>query len=129
MKRTPLKRGSKPLKRTKLKKMSEEKKASLPQEIADTASMWSFFLTLWYELKPEERVCYETGRQLLGVPLTIYFHHVLPKETYPQYKYCKWNIVLLTWMQHDQAEINIDKTPKVKALRDELLKKHQNGEL
>jgi hypothetical protein len=67
------------------------------------------------------KVCYETGKQLPSPPLTTYFHHVLPKSKYPEFRLCEWNILLLHPEVHDQAERNIDKTPKVKAYRDQLL--------
>lgn len=109
--------------------MSEAKKSSLSKEIAEIATMWHHFINKWYSIPEDQRKCYETGKMLHGLPLSVYFHHVLPKEVYPEYKYCEWNIVLLSWQMHDQAEINIDKVPKVKALRDELIRKHKDGEL
>jgi hypothetical protein len=60
-------------------------------------------------------------------PRTYYFHHVLEKESYPQYRHCTWNIVLVSWTTHDQVHGDIDKTPKIKALREELLKQIENG--
>lgn len=104
--------------------MSEKKAAQIEEEEKEQEKMWNFFLEIWDSTPPSERKCYETGRPLVGVPLTVYFHHVLPKHLYPEYKYCKWNVVLLTWLVHDQAEIDIDKTPKVKALYEHLLESH-----
>lgn len=86
--------------------------------------MWEFFKEIWDETPYNRRKCYETGVRLKGPPLSTYFHHVLEKEDnkYPEYAYCKWNIVLLHPDVHAQVHLNIDKTPKVKALREALEK-------
>lgn len=125
LKRTPLKRGTsmlKPgngLKRGKpLKKRSarqiEKDKGKGQRQIND----WNFYLSIWNE-RPHK--CEETGRPLGWEPLTTMFHHILEKENYPQYRYEKWNIALLHPDVHDQVGRDLDKTPKTKARREELL--------
>ncbi len=81
------------------------------------------FMSIW---NGRERICYETGKKLYGEPLSTYFHHVLEKSKYPQYKFCGWNIVLVTPEVHDQVHKDMDKTPKIKKLHLELLEKHLN---
>lgn len=119
------------LKRTPLRKISKKKMEKLQKEKEEGTSneMSLFFQSIWDERKPEERVCYETGKKLIGIPLNIYFHHVLPKHLYPQYKFSKWNIVLVSWATHDQTEWDIDKTPRIKELKEQLLEKHKNDQL
>lgn len=75
--------------------------------------------------------CYETGKRLKREHfrlLTTCYHHVLEKKSYPQYKLSRENIVILHPDVHLQVHQDIDKTPKVKALREKLLQKHLNEE-
>lgn len=76
-----------------------------------------FYVDIWDE---REHSCFETGKPLTEEPLTLYFHHILPKAKYPQYRYEKWNIVLLHPDAHSQVETFIDKCPRVKALTEHL---------
>lgn len=76
-----------------------------------------YYQEMWDE---REHVCFETGKPLVGDALTLYFHHILPKAKYPQYRYEKWNIVLLHPDVHSQVETFIDKCPRVKALTEHL---------
>lgn len=86
--------------------------------------MNEFFMQIWNKTPHNKRVCYETGVKLKYPPLTTYFHHVLEKSDhkYKKFAYKEWNIVLLHPDVHTQVHIDIDKTPKVKALREQLLK-------
>ena len=125
MKRTPLKRtpfnkkSVKPLKKTSLRPRSIKKKKQMAQEKIDLEKMWKMFLEIWEE---REHVCFETKEYLGSEPSTIYMHHVLPKEKYDEYKYCKWNIVLLQWQIHASCENSMDNTPKVKRFHQFLLR-------
>lgn len=68
---------------------------------------------IWSE---REHKCFESGTLLPNVPMTLYFHHILSKAKYPQYRHSKWNIVILHPDAHSQVEHFIDKCPRVKAL-------------
>lgn len=72
---------------------------------------------IWAE---REHKCFETGVNLPSEPLTLYFHHILPKAKHPQFRHAKWNIVILHPDAHSQAEVNLDKCPRVKALTEHL---------
>lgn len=85
-----------------------------------------FYQKIWNR---RDHVCYECNKWLGIEPLTVFFHHVLPKKKYPQYRYATENIVLVCFTCHGQAEMNIDKTPKIKLKRDALLGMHDRGEL
>jgi hypothetical protein len=77
---------------------------------------------LWEEIWNErEHVDFETNEPILGEPLTLYFHHVLGKSDYPEYRFKKWNIVLVSWDTHAQAEAHC-KLPKIDAYKNKLLK-------
>ncbi len=85
-----------------------------------------FYLDIW---NTRQHFCIVSGNYLGREPLTVFFHHLLPKSKFPQYRHCSWNIVLVTWEVHDQIEKNIDKVPSIKKMTDRLLIQHHNGEL
>jgi hypothetical protein len=81
-----------------------------------------FYQKIW---EKRSHICYETGEYLGLEPRTYMFHHVLEKEKYPKYRHREWNIVLVTGDVHTLAHSNIEKTPKIKRLREQLLKKYE----
>lgn len=85
----------------KRKKKSPEQRK---KEIDETYTMNIFFLSIWNKRK---RISEVDGSRLGQEPLTIFFHHILPKKKYPEAKYDEENIILLTWTQHDQVEADM----------------------
>jgi len=57
-------------------------------------------------------------------PLTVFFHHILPKEKYPQAMFDEENIVLLTLDEHTNVENDMYKYEIVNKMREKLLKKY-----
>lgn len=100
------------------KQKAIEKKALVQNDMA-------LYLEIWEE---RPHIDFETGESILK-PLIQNFHHVLEKAQFPQYRHSKWNIVLVKDETHNQVHSNIDKTPKIKALRAQLLELHQNNKL
>ncbi|PWT75796.1 MAG: hypothetical protein C5B59_08050 [Bacteroidetes bacterium] len=80
-----------------------------------------FLRGLWDALKPEERICYETGEPLGGKYLKIFAHHVLEKKDYPQFRYEPWNIRWVSRKTHRNVHDDIDRCPKLKALTAQLI--------
>jgi len=79
---------------------------------------WDFYLEIWNE---REHRCFETGRWLGNEPSTAFFHHLLEKRDYPEFRHCKWNIVIIHPMVHDQINIfGLGKTPRVKELTEKV---------
>lgn len=107
-----------------IKKISEKGKVKKEMKKALVQNDMSFYLDIWLE---REHRCFETGRLLGPKPLITYFHHVLPKQTYPEYRHSKWNIVILHPDTHNQVETNIDLCPKVKALTEKLKQEVLDG--
>jgi 5-methylcytosine-specific restriction endonuclease McrA len=101
------------LRRRKKKDISKEKDSE-------------FYLRIW---NSRPHTCFETGRYLGETPSTLFFHHVLRKSTYPEFRYSEWNIVILHPDVHQQVESNMDKCPKVKQYTEELKQKYNEGEL
>lgn len=114
-KRTPLKRSTK-----RIKQVSKKQAKIILQAAKITKKDHQLYLEIWEE---RAHLDFET-EELIMNPLTLNFHHVLEKHLYPEYRHEKWNIVLVNWETHDKIHRNIDLTPKIKAYRDELLKKY-----
>jgi len=112
----PLKKSYKPI-----SKLSEKGKIAKEKKKEYTLKQWDLFLEIWNE---RPHVCYETCKPIYGEPLSIYFHHCLEKNPYPEFALEKWNIVIVTGDTHSQVHSNIDKTPKIKQLTQELKEKY-----
>jgi sulfatase maturation enzyme AslB (radical SAM superfamily) len=89
----------------------------------DKSEMQEFFLRIWKKKLHYSQVSMD---YLGSEPLTIFFHHILPKEKYPQAMYDEENIVLLTLEEHDNVERDMYKYEIVNKLREKLLKKYEN---
>ncbi len=66
-----------------------------------------------------------SGEYLGKEPLTIFFHHILPKEKYPEACFDEENIILLTLDEHTNVESNMYKYDIVNTKRQLLLSKYQ----
>lgn len=79
--------------------------------------MIDFFLSIWNK-KPH--VSGISGKKIYGEPLTIYFHHILPKNKYPEAQFDEENIIILTWEEHDQVEIDVFRYEEINKRREQL---------
>lgn len=78
----------------------------------------NLFFLIWQERPHKSEVSFtDLGKE----PLTIYFHHILEKEKFPQAEFDKQNIILLTWEEHDQVGMDMYRYPEINKRR-ELLK-------
>lgn len=112
------------MKRTPLRRVSNKRKGRIEEGKEQRKKDHLFYQEIW-EKRPH--VCYESGQPLGEEALTVYFHHVLPKEKYEEYRYKEWNIVLLSFQVHSSIEVGgMDKAPKVKELYLELYEKYHN---
>lgn len=91
------------------------------ESIEDIKKMKEFFISLWKKLPHYSMV---SGKYLGKEPLTVFFHHILPKEKYPQAAFDKDNIVLLTFDEHTTVENDMYKYEKINELRKQLLDKY-----
>ena len=88
------------------------------EEIQQISEMQEFFLRVWRK-RPHHS---EVSMDYLGKePMSVFFHHILPKEKYPQAMFDEENIILLTLEEHDNVERDVYKYPEVNRRR-ELLK-------
>lgn len=83
--------------------------------------MRAFFLEIW---KKRQHLSEVSGLPLVGEPLSTYFHHILPKEKYPEASLDEENIILLTLNEHDQVESDIYRYEEINQRRETLLKKY-----
>ncbi len=64
----------------------------------ESTRMWELFMEIWNERPHFSEV---SGDGLGPEPSTVNFDHLLEKSKYPEVKYEKWNIALVTWEEHD----------------------------
>lgn len=121
------------MKRTKLKRISDTRKELLAEKPEKNA-LHEFFLQLWDDREDERGIinCFETGKELKR---SIYrensacYSHILPKETFDEYKMKEWNIKICEPSVHFQFSLYPEKCPKQFAEYQKLLKLHEKGEL
>ena len=98
------------------------KDVSFDTEKRNISDMNAFFLQVWTKRKHYSEV---SGDYLGKEPLTIYFHHILPKEKFPQAKYDEDNIILLTFDEHNNVENDMYKYEEVNNRRKHLKIKYE----
>lgn len=76
------------------------------------------FLQIWKKRPHKSEI---SGESLGEEPLTIFFHHILPKEKYPEACFDEDNIIILSWQEHDTVERDMYRYPEINKRR-ELLK-------
>jgi hypothetical protein len=106
------------------KKMSSflhQKLDKSEEVIRQISELRAFFNKIW-----QKKLHYsEVSMDYLGKePLTVFFHHILPKEKYPQAMFDEENIVLLTLDEHTNVENDMYKYEIVNKMREKLLKKY-----
>lgn len=113
----------KPLPRTSsrfAKKLDKPVKSE--EEIRQISEMREFFLQIWSKRSHHSEV---SGRWLGKEPLTVFFHHILPKEKYPEASLDEENIVLLTLEEHEQVELDMYRYEEINQKRKYLLNKYK----
>lgn len=83
--------------------------------------MQLFFLSIWKKRPHKSEI---SGIYLGKEPLSIYFHHILPKNKYPEIRMDKENIILLTVDEHANVESDIYKYEKINKIREKLKTKY-----
>ena len=109
----------------KMKQLSKlAKNVSFDDVHRNISDMNAFFLQIWKKRKHYSEV---SGDYLGSKPKTIYFHHILPKEKFPQAKYDEDNIILLTFDEHNNVENDIYKYEEVNERRKHLKIKYERA--
>lgn len=83
--------------------------------------MKNFFMDIWRK-RPHVS---EVSPTFLGnEPLSVFFHHILPKNKYPQAQYDEKNIILLTLQEHEAVELDMYKFEEINRRREYLKTKY-----
>lgn len=91
------------------------------ERINNILKQQQLFLGIWKKRKHRSEI---SDAHLGEEPRTIFFHHILPKEKYPQAQFDEENIILLTWEEHNQVEMDMYRYQKINELREQLLIKY-----
>lgn len=93
-----------------------------PQENGGISLRNDFFLQIWNKRRHYSEV---SGTYLGREPLSIYFHHILPKEKFPEAEFDEDNIILLTLDEHTNVESDIYRYEEVNERRKLLKAKYE----
>ena len=91
------------------------------EALARVVDMQNFFLQIW---KKRQHLSEVSGLPLVGEPLSVYFHHILPKSKYPEAALDEENIILLTLLEHEQVESDMYRYEEVNKRREQLILKY-----
>jgi hypothetical protein len=89
--------------------------------LEEMPSMRDFFISIWKKREHRSEV---SGEYLGNEPLSVFFHHILPKEKHKQAALDDDNIILLTLDEHSNVENDMYKYEEVNARRDLLKVKY-----
>lgn len=80
-----------------------------------------FFASIWNK-RPRKS---EISEKSLGFEiLTVFFHHILPKNKYPQAEFDEENIILLTLEEHEKVEADMYFYEEINKRREKLKLKY-----
>jgi hypothetical protein len=123
------------MRKTRLRKVAIGKEEEHKKKAEETEELHKLFKALWDEREDEAGNCYcfETGAILHGAVYrsrSTCYHHVLEKGqgSYPEYKFLKENIIIVSPETHERVGKSIDNCPKIKAYRENLLQKLKKEE-
>lgn len=83
--------------------------------------MMEFFLSIWKKRPHKSEI---SGKKIYGEVLSIYFHHILPKNKYDFAKYDPQNIAFITFEEHQKVENDIYFYPEINKRREKLMEKY-----
>jgi len=89
--------------------------------IEEKSSMRELFLKIW-KVRPHRSEV--SGDNLGREPLSVFFHHILPKEKYKDAALDEENIILLTLDEHTNVENNMYRYEEVNKRRLQLKTKY-----
>ncbi len=106
-------------KRQAIVKVSEKGKAKQAAKTALIAEDKLFYAAHWAACPHQCEAC---KVMLPAEPVTLFFHHALPKRTYPQFRHTHENIIVLCADCHTQVETDINKVSYAKQRTSEITK-------
>jgi len=107
--------------KSKMSSFLHQKLDKSKEVIRKISELQQLFLHIWNKRSHHSQISMDyLGKE----PLTVFFHHILPKEKYPQAMFDEENIVLLTLDEHTNVENDMYKYEIVNKMREKLLKKY-----
>lgn len=82
----------------------------------------AFFTEIWKERPHKSEI---SGKKLYEPISTLYFHHILPKSSFPEAEYDKENVILVTGDEHSNVEMDIYKYEEINKRREYLKTKYK----
>jgi hypothetical protein len=110
----------KPRKRINAQNLTKSVKKE--ESLRNIFEMRDFFLQLWKKRVHKSEV---SGEYLASEPLHVFFHHILPKEKYPEALLDEENIILLTLDEHSNVESDMYRYEEVNRRREQLNLKYE----
>ena len=107
--------------RKALAKKSSLSTKKLDKSEDNSLKMKEFFLSIWNKRPHRSEV---SNTYLGNEPLTVFFHHILPKEKYKDASLDEENIILLTLEEHDQVEMDMYRYDVINQRRNNLKTKY-----
>lgn len=94
-----------------------------------TKDLHTWFLLIWDKRREKDELgyfirCFETGQKLYEHYYkfnTCCYHHLFEKSTYPEYEFNEKNLVIIHPDIHTLTHNDIDKTPRLKNLKESLI--------
>jgi 5-methylcytosine-specific restriction endonuclease McrA len=102
--------------RKPIAKMSAKRKLKMVDDKILFEQDKVFYKEVWLASKHECQAC---GAKLPKEPLTLFFHHLLPKAIYPQFRHTFENIMVLCPDCHSQVEMDADKVTGARGRQEE----------
>jgi hypothetical protein len=112
----------KPRKQLQQRMMNRSLSSKKGDSERNVIQMREFFLSIWKKRSHYSEV---SGKYLGKEPMSTYFHHILPKEKYPEACFDEENIILLTLEEHSNVESDMYKYEEVNKRRNHLLTKYE----
>jgi hypothetical protein len=82
-----------------------------------------FYMKIWTSREHKSEISHEfLGRE----PLSIYFHHILPKKDFPLFRHNPDNILLVTFDEHNIIERGVKKYEILSTKYSKLLREYAN---
>lgn len=98
------------------------KKTNIVQNNEHVLEMKLFFLSIW---KKRKHYSEASGQYLGSEAMSTYFHHILPKEKYPEASLDEENIILLSLEEHSNVENDMYKYEEINQRRTYLKNKYK----
>lgn len=91
------------------------------QKEEEVSVMRDFFLSIWNKRPHRSEI---SNTYLGNEPLTVFFHHILPKSKYEDAALDEENIILLTLDEHTNCENDMYRYEEINRRREYLIKKY-----